>query len=59
RQGCLEMQHDEWELAALARDGYKLYFGNEDDVKAYLEGSLPENPKPAARDAAPQTAGGR
>lgn len=50
RQGSLEMQSEEWELAALARDGYKLYYGNDEDIKAYLEGTLPENPKPAAKN---------
>lgn len=50
RQGSLEMQSDVWELAALGREGYKLYYGAEEDVKAYLAGELPESPaKPAAK----------
>lgn len=46
RQGSLEMQSEVWELAALGREGYKLNFGNDEDVKAYLEGSLPDPVKP-------------
>lgn len=52
RQGCLEMQADIWELAALRRDGYELSFGKDVDVNAYLAGELAEGPaKPAAKPA--------
>ncbi len=58
RQGCLAMQADIWELAALGREGYQLNFGKEADVEAYLAGELPESPaKPAAKPAVESVSG--
>ncbi len=36
RQGCLEMSHDIWELAALNREAFGLYFGEKDDIEYVL-----------------------
>jgi NAD(P)H-quinone oxidoreductase subunit I len=34
---CLSMSNQEWELAALNRDAFKEYYGDEADVDVYLE----------------------
>lgn len=34
RQGCLEMSSTEWELAALDRDAFTVYYGDDSDVRA-------------------------
>lgn len=39
RQGCLEMSNDSWELAALNRETFKVYFGDKHDIEQVLEGS--------------------
>jgi formate hydrogenlyase subunit 6/NADH:ubiquinone oxidoreductase subunit I len=52
RQGCLQMQSDVWELAALNRDGYQLMFGAEADVNTYLAGVAAGGEEPAAEPAA-------
>jgi formate hydrogenlyase subunit 6/NADH:ubiquinone oxidoreductase subunit I len=36
RFGCLEMTEGAWELAALGRDGFTVYFGEEADVETVL-----------------------
>jgi formate hydrogenlyase subunit 6/NADH:ubiquinone oxidoreductase subunit I len=38
RQGCLEMAHDEWELAGLTRESMIIYYGNDEDVETVLAG---------------------
>lgn len=48
RQGCLQMQPEVWELAALNRDGYDVNYGAEADVNAYLAGTVPGSDEPAA-----------
>jgi len=52
RQGCLEMQPQIWELAALSRDGYQLYYGPDDAVKAYLASQTEPESGEALRPAA-------
>jgi len=52
RQGCLEMQPQIWELAALSRDGYQLYYGADDAVKAYLASHTEPESGEALRPAA-------
>jgi len=52
RQGCLEMQPQIWELAALSRDGYQLYYGADDVVKAYLASQTEPESGEALRPAA-------
>jgi len=38
RHGCLEMSADDWELAALNKQIFTLYFGEEQDVREVLDG---------------------
>jgi len=52
RQGCLEMQPQIWELAALSRDGYQLYYGADDVVKTYLASQTEPESGEALRPAA-------
>jgi formate hydrogenlyase subunit 6/NADH:ubiquinone oxidoreductase subunit I len=40
RQGCLEMDSDQWELAALERGGYAEYYGDAADVQSVLAARL-------------------
>ncbi|GAB4574932.1 MAG: hypothetical protein Kow0077_23930 [Anaerolineae bacterium] len=46
RQGCLEMQPDVWELAALDRGGYQLMLGEDEDVRATLENTVADCAQP-------------
>jgi formate hydrogenlyase subunit 6/NADH:ubiquinone oxidoreductase subunit I len=39
RHGCLTMQNEGWELAALDREAYRRYYGAEKDVQQVLAGS--------------------
>jgi NAD(P)H-quinone oxidoreductase subunit I len=49
RQGCLSMANNEWELAALSRDKFRVYYGKESDVETVLEDEAEsENGEPAA-----------
>jgi formate hydrogenlyase subunit 6/NADH:ubiquinone oxidoreductase subunit I len=34
---CLEMSNTEWELAALSKEPFLIYYGKEEAVKAYLD----------------------
>jgi len=34
---CLEMSNEEWELAALSKEPFLLYYGKAEAVKAYLD----------------------
>jgi formate hydrogenlyase subunit 6/NADH:ubiquinone oxidoreductase subunit I len=43
RQGCLEMSNQEWELAALTKEPFLLYYGDPEDVELVLAGEVPEN----------------
>jgi NAD(P)H-quinone oxidoreductase subunit I len=36
RHGCLWLAADEWELAALKKDDFEVYFGEEEDVREAL-----------------------
>jgi NAD(P)H-quinone oxidoreductase subunit I len=47
RQGSLEMQPNLWELAELDRDHYLLHYGDENDIRAYLEGPSSADAEPA------------
>lgn len=49
RHGCLEMSADEWELAALDKQAFTLYLGEDDDVQQVMDGTTaPANGEPAA-----------
>ena len=37
RQGCLAISSDLWELAALSREPFTIYFGGETDVQQVLQ----------------------
>lgn len=37
RQNCLSMANNEWELAALTRDKFEVYYGRVSDVESVLE----------------------
>jgi formate hydrogenlyase subunit 6/NADH:ubiquinone oxidoreductase subunit I len=50
RQGSLSMANDHWELAALNKDPFLVYLGDEDDVTEVLAG------KPAGGPEAPEKA---
>lgn len=47
RQGCMALPSTDWELAALTREGYAQDYGQEDDVRAVLEGLLADGAAPA------------
>jgi formate hydrogenlyase subunit 6/NADH:ubiquinone oxidoreductase subunit I len=47
---CLSMPQDDWELAALNRDEFVVFYGNEADVQSVLAGSTDPD---AATSAAP------
>jgi formate hydrogenlyase subunit 6/NADH:ubiquinone oxidoreductase subunit I len=36
RQGCLSLSADAWELAALSKEAFKVYYGEEEDVREAL-----------------------
>ena len=48
RQGCLQMANDEWELAALSKQGFDVYYGHDADVQSVLVGSTPPELEAAA-----------
>jgi formate hydrogenlyase subunit 6/NADH:ubiquinone oxidoreductase subunit I len=49
RHECLAMLADEWELAALNKDAFKLLFGEEANVARVLAGTaLPDDEEPAS-----------
>lgn len=37
RFNCLNMSHDQWELAALSKEPFEVYYGREEDVAVILE----------------------
>ncbi len=44
---CLSMSHDQWELAALNKEPFTVYYGRDEDVQAILARfAKPEAPKP-------------
>jgi formate hydrogenlyase subunit 6/NADH:ubiquinone oxidoreductase subunit I len=50
RQGCLQMSNDEWELAALSRDAFVTYYGDEADVENVLVGAVQPDAPAASAD---------
>lgn len=42
RQGCLEMSNQEWELAALTKEPFLLYYGDPKNVELVMVGDVPE-----------------
>lgn len=36
RFACLEMSHEAWELAALKKAAFTLYYGRDEDIQAFL-----------------------
>ncbi len=47
RFNCIEMSSTDWELAALTRQPFEVYYGNEEDVKAFLAQGVPSAAAPA------------
>ncbi|MEA3438811.1 MAG: 4Fe-4S binding protein [Chloroflexota bacterium] len=43
RQGCLEMSNDTWELAALNKEPFNVFFGDKDDIECVLAGSTAQD----------------
>jgi formate hydrogenlyase subunit 6/NADH:ubiquinone oxidoreductase subunit I len=37
RFDCLQMSNEDWELAALSRESFAVYYGNEEDVRNVLD----------------------
>ncbi|HEX6383527.1 MAG TPA: 4Fe-4S binding protein [Anaerolineae bacterium] len=37
RFGCLEMSNEEWELAALSKEPFMVYYGHESDIEEALD----------------------
>lgn len=37
KKNCLRLPEDDWELAALDRDEFEVYYGNDDDVQSVLD----------------------
>jgi formate hydrogenlyase subunit 6/NADH:ubiquinone oxidoreductase subunit I len=49
RHGCIEMAADVWELAALNKHAFTLYFGEDDDVREFMDGAAaPKAGEPAS-----------
>lgn len=46
---CLEMSPDEWELAALTKEPFTVYYGDETDVAPILGSSAQRNHPPPAK----------
>lgn len=46
RFGCLSMSNDEWELAALSKEPFTVYYGEDADVKAVLAGLVEPDAEP-------------
>lgn len=42
--GCLEMSHQEWELAALDRVPFEIFYGAQEDIDRVLAGSTSPDP---------------
>ena len=40
RQGSLEMSNEIWEMAALSKDAFTIYTGDEQDIALVLSGEL-------------------
>jgi formate hydrogenlyase subunit 6/NADH:ubiquinone oxidoreductase subunit I len=34
---CIDMSNDEWELAALSRESFVVYYGNDEDIDTFLQ----------------------
>lgn len=49
---CLELSNQSWELAALTREPFTIYYGTEADVRAVLEQRANPEPEPVAAAAA-------
>jgi NAD(P)H-quinone oxidoreductase subunit I len=44
---CLEMSSEEWELAALNKEPFTIYYGEDDDIRTILEKSAAPEAEPA------------
>lgn len=49
RQGAMQMSNEEWELAALGKQDFTINYGEEADVQAVLEGTVPAKPEKPAK----------
>ncbi len=50
RQKCLQMSNEEWELAALNKDAFTIYYGDENKVQSYLNQLAAANTPVAAAE---------
>jgi formate hydrogenlyase subunit 6/NADH:ubiquinone oxidoreductase subunit I len=49
RQGSLSMANDQWELAALDKEPFLVYFGDKDDVANVVAGKPEGEPEPPSK----------
>jgi NAD(P)H-quinone oxidoreductase subunit I len=49
RFGCIEMAPEQWELAALNKESFTIYYGEVADVESALARLAPASPKPSAK----------
>jgi formate hydrogenlyase subunit 6/NADH:ubiquinone oxidoreductase subunit I len=47
RQGCISMSSEDWELAALNREPFRIVYGDESDIEIVLAGAAQTEPEPA------------
>lgn len=45
---CMNMSNEDWELAALSKEPFTVYYGNEANLKAFHEKFATQEPEPAA-----------
>jgi len=50
RQKCLQMSSEDWELAALNKDAFTIYYGDENKVQSYLNQLAAANTPTAAAE---------
>jgi len=41
---CMGMSRDDWELAALKKEAFEVYYGNDDDVATFMERLAQQDP---------------
>jgi len=45
---CMSMSNEDWELAAIKKEAFEVYYGDDDDIKIWLEKLTGTNPLPGA-----------
>ncbi len=43
---CMGMNNDQWELAALKREAFEVYYGKDEDIAAFLASTAQPKPDP-------------